>query len=350
MQKSSNDVADAGLKLRPGSSNETSKSGFDALGSDDSRLIVLDYHHKTFEFIRLYILKESGWEDFGDLLTLWQHAAEESNGVYCNTLPLLSCLAFGGNAEQAIPLSASWSLYYLAARMLDDLQDQDKDDMPWSQWPAGKTLPIALGALFAAQYSLACLGDESQTVSEIQRNWSQSFFLSSRGQAIIHNDDLSTYFERTTANTGLMFGAACWGGARLVTSDLSALQTMQEFGIALGMTIQLGNDLANLDRDLKQRHLTLAPLLAEMETEHPQNQRLRSLLYGEFEPTKDEIDETIEILESTGAQRSSLQVARTYQAKAFMLLDRFANTGGDIDHLRTYTTSLLSRYNDQRQS
>jgi geranylgeranyl pyrophosphate synthase len=234
--------------------------------------------------------------------------------------------------------------------MLDDLQDQDKDDMPWSQWPAQKAMPIALGALFAAQSCLAHLEAEPQTVSEIQLSWSESFLLASCGQAIIQNDQLLTYIERISANTGLMFGTTCWGGARLATTDVEILQTMQDFGIALGMAIQLGNDLTNLSRDLLHGHLTLAPLLALRALENPQHKRLSALLDGNQRLSSSEIGEVMEILRSTGALIFSLEVAQLYQAKALALLNKPVVAGGDTRYLRTYTHSLLSQHDGKHQS
>ena len=53
-------------------------------------------------------------------------------------LPALTYTAAGGKGEAAVPITASWLLYRLAAKVLDDTFDDDASgDVPWQDWPKG---------------------------------------------------------------------------------------------------------------------------------------------------------------------------------------------------------------------
>lgn len=71
-------------------------------------------------------------------------------------LPALAYMAAGGRDEAAVPITVSWLLYRLAAKVLDDVFDEDAAvGVPWRDWHKGRATNVGVGLIFLAQSCLS---------------------------------------------------------------------------------------------------------------------------------------------------------------------------------------------------
>jgi geranylgeranyl pyrophosphate synthase len=230
-------------------------------------------------------------------------------------LPGLCCEAASGSdvrSATAVPsgmrqqvdiLTVAWRLLYVAAHVLDDIEDGDwadpsaraavpsgtdltrtllkpgKNGEGAHSYPSqgkaaegshslpsqgrvgeglqaptilGSRINIATGLIESASLALCDLeasGVDQVAASAIRREFHRTVLVMCAGQ---HADLTQT--ERTLeqcwqiaeSKSGVFFSLACQAGARLVVSDEQQLQAFSEFGRHLGVLIQIRNDMGGL--------------------------------------------------------------------------------------------------------
>ena len=102
----------------------------------------------------------------------------------------------------------------------------------------------------------------------------------------------SAYFQHMVTKSGLIFASVSQAAASLTTNDESVLQAIHDYGMHLGMLIQLRDDCLdlspdNLKSDLEQRCYTLPILYALNQQSHANYQPLRILLAKDSYDTVD---------------------------------------------------------------
>ena len=198
----------------------------------------------TYAYLFEQVLDKVDWADVWTLLKTEEQQYAGSVMAYSVVLPVFTCMAVGGKAETAVPVAAAWVLSELAARLFDDLQDQDKQHNIWNQWPLAKTLPVGLGLLFAAETCLTRLPILATAKIDILTQINEAGIYAARGQAKPMQDDtLTTYFNHVISKAGLMVATYCYAGARLHTNSTEQLQTIYDFGLTLGTLMQLNDDI-----------------------------------------------------------------------------------------------------------
>lgn len=296
---------------------------------------------QTHRFIAEQALTEWGWPDVQAAVAARREAFAGDRPMYANVLPILTCMALGGEAETAVPLAAAWTLYDLASDIFDDLQDQDGKDWPWNHWAPHRTLNVGLGVLAAAQICLARLAARPDVQSDITLSWGQTFALAARGQAHSHAVcALEDYFRQMAAKSGLIYAAVARAGARLATGDDGALNQMHAFGLALGMLIQLKDDCRDLHApdlvsDVSAGVYSLPLLYGLAQTDSPHHGALQAQL---ARPAPD-VTAVYQSLEAMGAIRHTLVLARAYQQKALAALAPFP--AAQTAHLSAYVAGFL---------
>jgi len=161
-------------------------------------------------------------------------------------LPILCCEAAGGERSQATPIAAAWLLLYMAAKMLDDVED-DELDTSQTMSPA-QAINVATGLIFASQPSLALLrkqGVDSDLLFSLHEDFNRTALRVCAGQ---HADlleevpSLEHCFRVIATKSGEPFALACRAGASLGTDDQRQIALYSEFGYNLGVLIQIDND------------------------------------------------------------------------------------------------------------
>ena len=104
-------------------------------------------------------------------------------------------------------------------------------------------------------------------------------------------------------------------GGRLATDDEQILTALQEFGLALGMSIQISDDCLDLAEDLANGTFTLPVIEGLALNEHPAHSTLKQL--STQQPiTAEDTQEIMRILERMGVMAKCRKIIRAYQIQA----------------------------------
>jgi geranylgeranyl pyrophosphate synthase len=161
-------------------------------------------------------------------------------------LPVLCCQAAGGNENQATAVAAAWFLFYLAAKVLDDVEDGDALQGPWYGIGVPEAINAATGLIFTSQLALTHLprmGVSRELTLFLIEDFNRTILRMCAGQ---HADltetsglSLERYFSIAGAKSGEFFSLACRAGALLGTDEVASYS---EFGYNLGVLIQICDD------------------------------------------------------------------------------------------------------------
>ena len=207
-------------------------------------------------------------------------------------LPGLCCQAAGGDPLWTDNITSAWYLLYVAAHLMDSVQDQDEPDDWWADLGSGAALSVATGLFFSATHALNRLQDSPSTrhaAASIIEDFSLSFMHMSGGQyrdLTQPQPTLDQYWEVSSAKSGVFFALGCRCGARLATDDPQLLAAYGSFGQQIGTLVQIRDDLQDLqppqDAELpawgrKMSH-SLATVYALEVLPHEQRDRLLKYL------------------------------------------------------------------------
>ena len=167
-------------------------------------------------------------------------------------LPGLCCQAAGGDPHWADDIAAAWLMFYLAADLMDSVEDQDEPDAWWADYGPAAAINAATGHFFAASRSLNRLYQCKETAScacELIEDFHTSFIRMCGGQYLdmtIPEPSLEQYWMIAECKSGTFFSLACRSGARIAIDDRDRLRNFGSFGNHLGFLIQVLDDLDDL--------------------------------------------------------------------------------------------------------
>jgi len=196
------------------------------------------------EYIRFARLALSGGQQIG--------ATSDRSSSRWALLPGLCCQAAGGDPHWADGVSASWIMFYLAADLMDSVEDQDEPDAWWAEFGPALAINVATGLFFSASRSLvdSCRHEIGFNPSDLIEDFHTSFIKMCGGQHLdITNPEpsLEDYWKIAEIKSGTFFSLACRSGARLAKADSSELENYGGFGNHLGILIQILDDLDDLN-------------------------------------------------------------------------------------------------------
>jgi geranylgeranyl diphosphate synthase type I len=216
--------------------------------TDNSFQLIYPYIDRIWE-------RSGAWPEYVEamrqgLLGANQGADLNQDSALWASLPGLCCQAAGGDPRWADEVAAAWVLFYAAAQLFDNLEDQDPLE---SRWPSpGVALNAACGLLFSASLVLNQFASDSKVQSvaaQVGADFYKALLDMASGQ---HRDlvqpqpTLEEWLETATAKSGAFFGLACQAGARLATDESIRLEGFANFGRHLGTLIQILDDLGDL--------------------------------------------------------------------------------------------------------
>jgi geranylgeranyl pyrophosphate synthase len=201
-------------------------------------------------------------------------------------LPGLCCQAAGGQAQWADDLAVAWMSFYLAAHLMDSVEDQDEPDEWWAEVGTGGAINVASGLFFSAAHALEDLHANEYTclvAGEVIRDFYSGFLGMCSGQHLDLSSpepDLEQFWQIANAKSGSFFGLACWSGARLACDRPAELEAYRRFGLNLGLLVQIRDDLEDIyllrgvltARQLAQVRRSL-PVIYAMEVAPPEKRR-----------------------------------------------------------------------------
>lgn len=280
---------------------------------------------EVYEFIEREILPDLDWRIFDNVLRYSRDQWAKPPFFYTDVSPALACHAAGGDPFHAVPLAAAWLLNTLAGRILDDWQDNEGAQRPWMNGGTVSAVPIGLFAIGAANSAFSHLQVEHQTQSEIFRAFGNILALSARAQSAdlnLHNLTVERYFAHIAGKTSVVFATAAWAGALAAESRAlhAAAEALYDFGLNLGMAIQIADDCDDLaSTDLRRHHLTLPVIYALSQKQHAQHTSLVALLNNRSHENR--VEDVMAILTEMGALEWSMRVGAVYRARALAALE-----------------------------
>ncbi len=296
---------------------------------------------QTFDIV-YQALSELNWPDLKAVVASYKQ--RQIIPPYGDVLPILSALASGGSKGQAIPLAAAWLLYNQASNLFDDLQDQDNKPLIWNEWEPARAIQVGLGLIAAAQLCLAKMQTDREASADILQAYGSTLAVAAREQASTPSvPELPAYFRHIVGKSGLIYATVAWSGVRLHTEEKQALEAMRQYGLALGMLLQLRDDCRDLyngqlNSDLAVNPYTLPVLYGLARQEHPHQARLAALL--ERPATPGVIADILGILDDLDAFSYCVAVMKAYEQKALEALHPFP--AEKVAPLEAYVSSFLN--------
>jgi hypothetical protein len=172
-------------------------------------------------------------------------------------LPVISCLATGGSADDGIILASAWVSYILASEILDNVEDKELMVDQFLKSPEVAT-NLATGLIFTSFHALTSIKDGGKA-SRIVRIFSGLGFDAVTGQ---HRDlmqsrlpvevFLNNYWENTILKSGSIFRAATEGGAAAGDANEEIAEALGDYGTALGVMLQLMDDCRDAFNDSQE--------------------------------------------------------------------------------------------------
>ena len=229
-------------------------------------------------------------------------------------LPGLCCQAAGGEAEWADDVTLAWLLFYAAADLMDSVQDQDEPDEWWQEKGPGAALAAASGLYFSGSFALDQLyrrKETSQTAPGVITDFYHTFLTMTSGQyqdLIAEAATLEDYWRRARAKSGAFFQLSCLAGARLASSDPAILDAYGEYGLHLGLLIQVMDDLDDIRQlhnivptGLKAKIKRSLPFVYALEMNpDPTRERLVACLHS-ADQQQSAVDELVNLLDESNA-------------------------------------------------
>ncbi len=162
-----------------------------------------------------------------------------------DTLPQLTCLANRGTLAHAIPVSATWAIVRLAAKLFDDLEDGDIPPTPLHLNTASGTmalLPLLLQPLFeqgVSETKFHAIAESLFTaILEAGAGQHQDLELSTATTISLTPTD---WLAIAYAKSGALLRWAAWAGAYLSDTPTHA-EAYGKYGELLGVLLQITDD------------------------------------------------------------------------------------------------------------
>lgn len=245
-----------------------------------------------------------------------------------SVLPLLTCETAGGDPYQAIPLMAAWQFLRLSAKLLDDVADSE------SMYPPAEAVGLATGFFFLAPLALKELQNHGVSASRIKpltRSLHQAGLRACAGQYAEFTSpnriDPDGWLAVARAKSGDPCAWAAWAGAVIARAKKQTLDKFHNFGLHLGILLQVADDFngiwgATKSSDLSGEQLNLAVCYARLVAEGEQKLRLEALLKNTIRGDDTTESEIRQLLIEMGSQAYLLAVGGEHRQQALAALQR----------------------------
>jgi len=176
--------------------------------------------------------------------------------------------------------------------------------------------------------------DMLEIVSEAVRSMSEGELLQIQKarKLNITEDD---YYKIIIRKTAALISACTATGARSATEDQDTIQLMKDFGENIGIAFQIRDDILDyvansltgkiVGNDIKERKITL-PLIHALELASSGRRKEIMSIVKRKKKTKDEIDEVIRFVISSGGLEYAEVRMNGYRDKALAILDSYPDS------------------------
>ena len=243
---------------------------------------------------------------------------------------LLACEAVGGKADDALKAATAIEMFHNFTLIHDDIEDgsQMRRGKPCMHVKYG--VPLALNAgdgLFMMVWR-ETLSIQSPRREEAQKRLLYAFTEVLEGQALElgwYKDNAwditeKEYLRMVGGKTGALIAVSCGVGALLGGADEKTCKALSRFGMGLGMSFQIIDDVLNIvgdekkykkeiGGDIREGKRTLITMWALQMLPDAKRERLGTLLKKKDKSKKD-VDAALALLHESGAPEKALRYAK----------------------------------------
>ena len=278
--------------------------------------------------------------------------------------PMLCLLAndmLGGDEQQALWPALALETFHNFTLIHDDIMDKAPlrrgKETVYQKWNSDIAI-LSGDAMLAKAFQFALKPKKGAELAQqlgkvaIEICEGQQMDLNFETQKEVTIDD---YLEMIRLKTAVLLATALQMGATVAEAKPSDIQSLYDFGINIGMSFQLQDDILDLYSDVevfgkrhggdiadnKKTYLYLKALELAPERDRKRLQQLFALRIDHDEEEK--IEEVEAIYDSLDIKGEVEQVIAEYDRKAFQALDSIGLPEERKRHLRTYAELLSGR-------
>lgn len=280
----------------------------------------------THTFLKMQVFPALAWPELERSVEHWLSRHDGVQSMVIDVLPALAYGALGGHPKTALPLNSSWVLYLIAARVFDDVQDNEGEGRPWNEFGLSQALPVGVGLMSAAGVCLSDSSFDGNIARALQHMFSMVGVKAAQAQRYertdtLYNTSLENYFAHIIGTTAQVFALGAQAGGYLYGVEEVWLRALSRYGFNSGMKSAIlddcqdlvGSEYASSDLENGRYRLPVLYALAQPDT------HLRSCLQAvlkEIAEGKSSASEAVELLHRMGAITWCLNLAQVYQQKA----------------------------------
>lgn len=175
------------------------------------------------------------------------------------TIVLLSCDAVGGSRDKALPIAIAYELAHSASLTQDDIIDNSstRHNKSTAHTKHGVTTAILISDMLifeifeqlaryaSKELSARKVGILISYVSRAAKEMAEGEFLEMQLSKRM-DPSVDDYLELASLKTGALFGAAAASGAVVGGAKQQTLKDLYEFGINLGISFQMRDDILDM--------------------------------------------------------------------------------------------------------
>lgn len=274
---------------------------------------------------------------------------------------LLVCQAAGGDWRQAVPAAAAVELLHNFSLIHDDIEDASPTrrgrETLWQIWGIEQAINAGDAMFALAHLALNRLADHgvpAERVVRALRRFDETCVRLTQGQhadmSFEQRDRVSVdeYIDMITGKTAVLLSLCSELGALIAGADDDTIAHYHQFGLNCGLAFQAIDDILGIwgdesligksaSTDITTKKKTL-PVLYGL----AQSQKLCQLY---MQPETDDafVQQTIELLNQTGAREFAVEKAAAYTQHALANLEAAHPTGIAYAALNQLTDMLLKR-------
>ncbi len=158
----------------------------------------------------------------------------------------------------------------------------------------------------------------------------------------------SVYFDIIQGKTASLISAACAAGAASTTDDKEVIESMRLFGVKIGISFQIKDDLFDygtidvgkpLGIDIKEKKMTLPLIYALDHASNSDKKRIIKII-KKHNTDKVKVDEVIQFVRKSGGLEYAEKIMNKYRSDAFEILKELPTSPAkdSLEELVLYVT------------
>ncbi|MWV45648.1 hypothetical protein GRF59_18710 [Paenibacillus sp. HJL G12] len=191
---------------------------------------------------------------------------KQSESLLFGKLTVLHYRMFGGEDSEIYRAAAAVELMILGLDIIDDLQDEDHNDMPWHMLSKDIALNLAIGFLTLSQEVLLECAFPLDRIHKSALYFNRQILVAINGQTLdLLNaiEDEAYYLDMVKQKSAALLVCACMTGVIMATGQMD--ERVADYAQEVGIAAQIKNDYRDLldwgnKNDFLRRKRTL-PLL-----------------------------------------------------------------------------------------